>query len=44
MQVLEKYQEHSLGSIEIKIRFPRKKRTLNYFSGVELLSYFLRKS
>lgn len=26
MQVLEKYQEHRLGSIEMKIRFPRKKK------------------
>lgn len=42
-QVLEKYQEHRLGSIEMKIRFPRKKkRTLNYFCKTELS--FLRKS
>ena len=34
-------QEHSLGSIEIKIRFHRQKmRTLNSFRGVELFLIF----
>ena len=47
MQVLEKYQEHRLGSIEMKIRFPRKqKRTFklllrnrtSFFFSLKVLS------